>query len=184
MELLTRARAGDADAFTELVASHRRELHVHCYRILGSTQDAEDALQETLLAAWQGLAGFEARASLRTWLYRVATSRCLNALRAASRRPRRTPVSPPVEPPAPTRVGEVLWLEPYPDLLLEGLADREPGPEARYETREAVSLAFVTALQLLPPRQRAVLILRDVLGFHAGEVADILECTSWRSPAR
>jgi RNA polymerase sigma-70 factor (ECF subfamily) len=178
--LIAQARAGDDEAFRELIDPHRRELQVHCYRILGSAADAEDALQDTLLAAWQGLGGFEERASLRTWLYRVATSRCLNALRARSRRP---PVAAPpgqphplpgADPPPPTRLGEVTWLEPYPDALLAGLADSEPGPEARYEATEAISLAFITALQLLPPRQRAVLILRDVLGFRASEAAAAL----------
>jgi len=176
-DLLGRARAGDGEAFGQLVDPYRRELQVHCYRILGSVADAEDALQETLLSAWQGLAGFEGRASIRTWLYRVATSRCMDALRSARRRP---PVSPPpggLNPPEPTRLGEVLWLEPYPDLLLEGVADPTPGPEARYQAREAISLAFITALQLLPPRQRAALILRDVLGFHAAEAAHILGTT-------
>jgi RNA polymerase sigma-70 factor (ECF subfamily) len=176
-DLIARARAGDEEAFRQLVDPHRRELQVHCYRILGSAQDAEDALQETLLAAWQGLRGFEGRASIRTWLYRVATSRCLNALRSSSRRPRMDWPLPDLDPPDPTRLGEVVWLEPYPDVLLDGLADSSPGPEARYEAREAISLAFVTALQHLPPRQRAVLILRDVLGFHANEVAHILEST-------
>jgi RNA polymerase sigma-70 factor (TIGR02960 family) len=176
-DLVARARAGDAEAFRQLIDPYRRELRVHCYRILGSTQDAEDALQETLWAAWQGLGGFQGRASIRTWLYRIATSRCLNARRSASRRPRMDWPLPEVDPPEPTRLGEVVWLEPYPDVLLEGLADRTPGPEARYETQEAISLAFVTALQLLPPRQRAVLVLRDVLGFHAYEVAHILEST-------
>jgi RNA polymerase sigma-70 factor (TIGR02960 family) len=174
-DLIARARAGDEKAFSQLVDGHRRELHVHCYRILGSVQDAEDALQETLLAAWQGLESFEERASVRTWLYRIATRRCLNALRTASRRPRPDPPPFPVAPPEPTRMGEVVWLEPYPDVLLEELPDEQPGPEARYESSEAISLAFVTALQLLPARQRAVLILRDVLGFHASEVARILE---------
>jgi RNA polymerase sigma-70 factor (ECF subfamily) len=176
-DLLEQARAGDEEAFGRLVEGHRRELQVHCYRILGSVQDAEDALQETLLAAWQGLGGFEGRASLRTWLYRIATSRCLNAIRTAKRRPSRAPAQLPVEPPAPTRLGEVIWLEPYPDALLESLSDTAPGPEERYDAREAISLAFVTALQLLPPRQRAVLILRDVLGFHADEVAEMLGST-------
>ena len=150
---------------------------MHCYRILGSAQDAEDALQETMLAAWQGLRGFEERSSVRTWLYRVATNRCLNTQRSRRRRPRAG--SPPswADPLEPTRLGEVPWLEPYPDALLEGLADTAPGPEARFEAREAVSLAFVTAFQLLPPRQRAVLILRDVLAFQAREVASILEST-------
>jgi RNA polymerase sigma-70 factor (TIGR02960 family) len=175
--LTARARAGDADAFRELIGPYRRELQVHCYRILGSAQDAEDALQETLLAAWQGIGGFEGRASVRTWLYQVATSRCLNALRAASRRPQMNRPPSGLDLPEPTRLGEVSWLEPYPDVLLEGLADGAPGPEARYEATEAISLAFVTALQLLPPRQRAVLILRDVLGFRASEAAGILDTT-------
>jgi RNA polymerase sigma-70 factor (ECF subfamily) len=152
-------------------------LLVHCYRFLGSVHDAEDTLQETLLAAWQGLRGFEERASLRTWLYRVATNQCLKALRSSGRRPRMIAFPPGFEPPEPTRLGEVVWLEPCPEVLLEGLADRAPGPEARYEAKQAISLAFVTAVQLLPPRQRAVLILRDVLGFRAGDVADILEST-------
>src|SRR5215210_5775840 len=175
--LLTRARAGDGDAFRELIEPHRRELLVHCYRMLGSFQDAEDALQDTLLAAWRGLGGFEGRASLRTWLYRIATNRCLNERRSASRRPAKEWDVPEVEPPEPTRLGEVVWLEPFPDALLEGAIDVPLGPEARYEQTEAVSLAFVTALQVLPPRQLAVLILRDVLGFHANEVAEMLDST-------
>jgi len=175
--LMDRAQAGDAQAFGELVGPHRRELQVHCYRILGSAVDAEDALQETLLAAWQGLAGFEGRSSLRVWLFQIATRRCLNALRSASRRPPMEWPPPGIEVPEPTRLGEVTWLEPYPDVLLEGLPDAAPGPEARYEASEAISVAFVTALQLLPPRQRAVLILRDVLGFRASEAAGILDCT-------
>lgn len=174
-DLLARARAGDGDAFGQLIEPHQRELQVHCYRILGSAQDAEDVLQDTLLAAWRGLAGFEERSTLRAWLYRVATNRCLNALRAKRRRPAMDWPVPDVEPPEPTRLGEVVWLEPYPDALLEGLAATPPGPEARYELTEAISLAFVTALQILPPRQRAALILRDVLGYHAAEVADMLE---------
>ena len=173
---LTRARAGDEQAFRELTDPHRRELQVHCYRILGSVQDAEDALQETLLAAWRGLDGFEERSSLRAWLYTIATNRCLNVLRDGARRPqelRRLSF----EPPEPTRYGEVLWLEPYPDALLEGLPDAAPGPDARYEAHETVALAFVTALQRLPPRQRAALVLRDVLGFRAAEVASMLDTT-------
>jgi RNA polymerase sigma-70 factor (TIGR02960 family) len=177
-DVMSRARAGDGDAFRELTEPYRRELQVHCYRMLGSFQDAEDAVQDTLLAAWQGLGGFQERASLRTWLYRIATNRCLNALRAASRRPAREWDIPGVEPPEPTRLGEVVWLEPYPDTLLEGGISVPPGPEARYEQAEAISLAFVTALQLLPPRQVAVLILRDVLGFHASEVAGMLDSTT------
>jgi RNA polymerase sigma-70 factor (TIGR02960 family) len=176
-DLLTRARAGDQEAFRQLVEPYRHHLQLHCYRILGSFHDAEDALQETLLSAWQGLGGFEERASVRTWLYRVATNCCLKAQR--SRRRRQSVGSPPSWPdlPEPTQLGQVLWLEPYPDLLLDQLTDTAPGPEARFEAREAVSLAFVTALQLLPPRQRAVLILRDVLGFHAREVARVLDST-------
>lgn len=176
-DLMTRARAGDGDAFRELTEPHRRELQVHCYRMLGSFQDAEDALQDTLLAAWQGLGGFEGRASIRTWLYRIATNRCLNALRSARRRPATEWNNPQVEPPEPTHLGEVVWLEPYPDSLLDGAIDVPPGPEARYEQTEAISLAFVTALQVLPARQRAVLVLREVLGYHAKEVADMLDST-------
>ena len=144
--------------------------------MLGSLQDAEDALQETLLAAWLGLDGFEGRSSVRTWLYRIATNRCLNLLRSSARRPV-TAAPLPVPPPEPTRLGEVLWLQPYPDVLLEGLTDQAPGPEARYESREAISLAFVTAVQLLPPNQRAVLLLRDVLGYRASETAELLGLT-------
>jgi RNA polymerase sigma-70 factor (TIGR02960 family) len=176
-DLITRARAGDGDAFRALTDPYRRELQVHCYRMLGSLQDAEDALQDTLLAAWQGLDGFEERASIRTWLYRIATNRCLNALRSASRRPAKEWDLPTVDPPEPTSLGEVVWLEPFPDAVLEGAIDVPLGPEARYEQTETISLAFVTALQLLPPRQVAVLILRDVLGFHASEVADMLDAT-------
>ena len=177
-ELIEAAQAGDQKAFEQLIGPYQRELEVHCYRILGSAQDAEDALQETLLAAWRGLGGFEGRASVRTWLYQVATNRCLNALRSASRRPQQAtwPVAD-VEPPEPSRLTEVTWLEPYPDVLLAGLPDDRPGPEARYESFETISLAFITALQLLPARQRAVLILRDVLGFRAREVAETLDTT-------
>jgi RNA polymerase sigma-70 factor (TIGR02960 family) len=177
-ELLSRARAGDGEAFRELTESHRRELQVHCYRMLGSFADAEDAVQETMLAAWQGIGGFtEERASLRTWLYKIATNRCLNARRAASRRPAREWNVSQFEAPVPTPREEAAWLQPFPDALLEGAVDRPPGPEARYEQSEAISLAFITALQALPPRQVAVLILRDVLGFHASEVAGMLEAT-------
>ena len=176
-DLITRARAGDDEAFRMLTEPHRRELQVHCYRMLGSFQDAEDALQDTLLAAWQGIAGFQERSSIRTWLYRIATTRCLNARRAASRRLAKEWDVPKVEPPEPTRLGEVVWLEPYPDDALEGAIDVPPGPEACYEQAEAISLAFVTALQVLPARQLAVLILRDVLGFPAKEVADMLDST-------
>ena len=169
--VLARARTGDGDAFSELVEPHRRELQVHCYRILGSLQDAEDLVQETLVAAWRGLDRFEERASLRVWLYRIATNRCLNALRDRGRRPKEAAM---VEPPEPTRLSEPTWLEPYPDVLLDGIGDVSLGPEARYEATEAIALAFVAALQHLPPRQRCVLVLRDVLGLPSAEVADIL----------
>jgi RNA polymerase sigma-70 factor (TIGR02960 family) len=176
-DLISRARAGDGDAFRVLTDPYRRELEVHCYRMLGSFQDAEDALQDTLLSAWQAFGGFQGRASLRTWLYRIATNRCLNARRSASRRPAKEWDVPKVQPPEPTRLGEVVWLEPFPDAHLEGASSVPLGPEARYEETESISLAFVTALQALPPRQLAVLILRDVLGFHASEVAEMLDST-------
>jgi RNA polymerase sigma-70 factor (TIGR02960 family) len=173
-QLLARARSGDREAFAELTGPLQRELQVHCYRILGSASDAEDMLQETMMAAWRGLGRFEERSSLRTWLHAIATNKCLNQLRASRGGPLPEPAAP---LPEPTRSGEPLWLEPYPDALLADLPDAAPGPEARYETRESVSLAFVTALQYLPPRQRAALVLRDVLGFRAQETADMLGCT-------
>jgi RNA polymerase sigma-70 factor (TIGR02960 family) len=169
---LARARAGDEQAFRELTDPHRRELQVHCYRILGSMQDAEDLVQETLLAAWRGLPAFEGRSSVRSWLYRIATNRCLNALRDRSRRPREFPI---MDDPPPTRRVEPLHLEPYPDALLDELSDRAPGPAARYEARESIELAFIVALQRLPPGQRVALVLRDVLGFHTAEVAEMLD---------
>ena len=173
-QLLARARAGDGDAFAELVGPFQRELQVHCYRILGSFQDAEDVLQETLMAAWRGLDQFEGRSPVRAWLYRIATNKSLNALRAS--RPRPLPETT-TRLPEPNRRGEPLWLEPYPDMLLGELADTAPGPEARYEAREVVALAFLAALQHLPPMQRTALIIRDVLGFRAAEAAGILECS-------
>ena len=168
---------GDEVAFKELVERHRSELELHCYRLLGSIHSAEDAVQETFLAAWNGMGSFEGRSSLRTWLYRIATNCCLNMLRAGTRRPLPVDDLEKVPLPEPTRLGDVLWLEPFPDDLIDAIPDSAPGPEARYEIREAVSLAFVTALQLLPPRQRAVVILRDVLGYRAREVATILDST-------
>jgi RNA polymerase sigma-70 factor (TIGR02960 family) len=173
-QLLARARAGDGNAFAELTGPFRRELQAHCYRILGSAADAEDMLQETMMAAWRGLDRFEERSSMRTWLHAIATNKCLNHLRASRSAAQPAPAVP---LPEPTRSGEPLWLEPYPDALIGDLPDAAPGPEARYETRESVSLAFVTALQHLPPRQRAALVLRDVLGFRAAETAAILGCT-------
>jgi RNA polymerase sigma-70 factor (ECF subfamily) len=175
--LISKARAGDGEAFRELTEPYRRELHVHCYRMLGSFHDAEDALQDTLLSAWQGIGAFQERASIRTWLYRIATNRCLDALRSASRRPAVPWDMPAVEPPEPTRLGEVVWLEPFPDALLDAAGSTPLGPAARYEQTEAVSLAFVAALQSLPARQLAVLVLRDVLGYPAKEVADLLDTT-------
>jgi RNA polymerase sigma-70 factor (ECF subfamily) len=172
--MLECAVRGDEGAFRELTDPFRRELQMHCYRILGSMQDAEDALQETMLNAWRGLAGYQGRASLRSWLYRIATNRSLDMLRDAGRRPP-PPKDPPFVPPEPTRRCEPTWLEPYPDVLLEGIVDHAPGPEARYQSREMIQLAFIKALQQLPPRQRATLILRDVLGFRAAEVAEMLE---------
>jgi RNA polymerase sigma-70 factor (ECF subfamily) len=176
-DLLSKARAGDAEAFTALTSPHRGELQVHCYRMLGSFHDAEDVLQETLLAAWQGLERFDGRASLRTWLYKIATNRCLNALRAGKRRPAKALDVPGVKMPDPTRFGEVTWLEPFPDARLEGALDVPLGPEVRYEQTESISLTFVTALQVLPHRQLAVLILCDILGFQASEVSEMLDST-------
>jgi len=171
---LARARAGDGEAFRELVEPYRGELQAHCYRILGSVQDAEDVLQEALLAAWRSIGQFDGR-SLRAWLYRIATNRCLNYLRDESRRPRSAGLAglgPGMT--QPVRSGEPWWLEPYPDVLI---GDVTPGPEARYDARESIALSFVAGLQHLPPQQRAVLVLRDVLGFPAAEVAGILGTT-------
>jgi RNA polymerase sigma-70 factor, ECF subfamily len=175
---LEKARGGDEHAFRRIVEPHSGELHAHCYRMLGSLHDAEDAVQETLLRAWRGLDGFAGRSSPRTWLYAIATRACLDAI---ARRPKRVlpvdygPPSAPNTDPGPPLV-ESVWVEPYPNERL-GLADGYAAPEARYEQREAVELAFVAALQHLPARQRAVLILREVLGFSAREVATSLETT-------
>jgi RNA polymerase sigma-70 factor (ECF subfamily) len=172
-QTLARARSGDEDAFRRLTDPYRRELQLHIYRIVGSAQDAEDLLQETLLGAWRSLEQFEGRASVRAWLYRIATNRALDALRASRRRPE--DLQRMTEMPEPTRYGEPVWLEPYADVLLEDIRDDAPGPEARYEAREAIALAFTVGLQHLPPEQRAVLVLRDVLGFRAAEVAEMLD---------
>jgi RNA polymerase sigma-70 factor (TIGR02960 family) len=169
---LTRARSGDEEAFRELTDPYRRELQLHVYRIVGSVQDAEDLLQETLFAAWRSLEQFEGRASMRAWLYRIATNRALDALRARRRRPEEAQRM--TDAPKPTRRVEPVWLEPFPDVLLELVPDDAPGPEARYEAKEAIALAFIAGLQHLPPQQRAVLVLRDVLGFRAAEVAAML----------
>ena len=168
---LERAKRGDERAFATLVEPFRRELQLHCYRLLGSVHDAEDLVQETLLAAWRGLDGFEERASLRSWLYRIATNRSLNAIRERRRRPATENTMNPSET---RRVVEPSWLQPYPD---SALPDPTPGPEARYEQREAIQLSFIVALQQLPAKQRAALVLRDVLGFHTDESASILETT-------
>jgi RNA polymerase sigma-70 factor (TIGR02960 family) len=165
----------DEEAFRELTEAYRRELQLHIYRIVGSAQDAEDLLQETLLAAWRGFEQFEGRSSVRAWLYRIATNRSLDALRASRRRPEEERMT---QMPEPTRWSEPAWLEPYPDLLLEGIPDEAAGPEARYETKEAIALAFMVGLQHLPPQQRAVLVLRDVLGYRAEEAAEMLETSA------
>ena len=174
---LDRARAGSEQAFRELVGPYRHELHLHCYRMMGSLVDAEDMVQETLLAAWRGLDGFAGRSSIRTWLYRIATNSCLNALRDARRRALVEPV-PPFDPPSPSWRSEAAWLQPYPDTLLERAAAPVPGPAARYDSRESVELAFVAAVQELPPRQVAALLLCDVLGFSTAEVAAMLDTTA------
>src|SRR5437868_4489749 len=168
---LERAKAGDEHAFASLVEPFRRELQLHCYRLLGSVQDAEDLVQETLLAAWRGLDGFEERASFRSWLYRIATNRSFNAIRDRGRRPATENT---MNPSRIHRAPEPSWLEPYPDTALP---DPSPGPEARYEQQEAIQLSFIVALQQLPAKQRAALVLRDVLGFHTDEAASILETT-------
>lgn len=184
-QLLGAARAGDGDAYGRLVGPYRGELHAHCYRMLGSVPDAEDALQEALLRAWRGLPRFEGRSSLRSWLYKIATNACLKAIEG---RPKRVlpvdyaPAADPHEGPAGP-VTESVWLEPYPDERL-GLDGGLLGPDARYEQRESVELAFVAALQHLPARQRAVLILRDVLGFSARETARPWRRRRSRSTAR
>ena len=195
--LLILAQTGDGEAFGKLTDPFRRELQLHCYRMLGSAQDAEDLLQETLIAAWRGIGQFEGRSSLRAWLYRIATNQCLNSLRGSKARAlaaRRgapavqgvagtgaggLPGLPAGLPalPEPASDDEPTWLEPYPDELLAGLPDMAPGPEARYESRESISLAFITALQHLTPRQRAALVLRDACGYRAAEAAEILDCS-------
>jgi RNA polymerase sigma-70 factor (ECF subfamily) len=167
--------AGDEAAFAELLGRHRRELHLYCYRMLGSVTDADDLVQETIIAAWRGRADFAGRSSLRVWLYRIATNRCLNAIRDAKRRPPVAP-APPFEPPGPSGWGEVTWLQPYPDTWLS--PGRHPGPAEHYEAREGVELAFIAALQRLPARQTAAVILGDVMGYSRDEVAVMLGTTA------
>lgn len=175
-ELIDLARRGNRDAFERLIENHVRELHLHCYRMLGSLHDAEDLVQETLLRAWRSIGRFESRSSVRTWLYRIATNACLNAL---AERPRRAlpsglvPASGPFDPPRQP-ILEPVWLEPYPDRMLEELED----PATRYARRETIELAFLAAIHLLPPRQRAVLLLRDVLEWSAPEVAELLNTST------
>ena len=173
------ARGGDEFAFQRLVEPYRRELHAHCYRMLASVHDAEDALQDALLRAWRSLKGFEGRSSLRRWLYTISTNTCLDVINRRPKRvlpvdygPRTDPHDGPGEP-----VVESVWVEPYPDEAL-GLPDGPASPDARYEQRESVELAFIAALQLLPATQRAVLILREVLGFSAKETAETLDTTT------
>lgn len=173
---LDAAMAGDEQAFRAVISPHVRELHLHCYRMLGSITAAEDTLQEVLIAAWRGLDGFAGRSSVRTWLYRIATNRCLNAIRDGKRRTPPEPI-PPFDPPPPSRRGEITWLQPYPDSWLEHVTN-EDGPATRYETREAVEMAFIVALQRLPPRQAAALLLCDVLGYSTGEAATMLDTSA------
>ncbi len=175
---LEAARAGDQEAFERLIEPYRHELLVHCYRILGSFEDAEDMLQETLVRAWQHLDSFEGRSSLRAWFYKIATNACLDALDTRKRRGLSKELYARGDPsaPLPPASKEVVWVEPFPDEMI----DRQPSiyPEARYEVRESIMLAFVAALQKLPGRQRAVLLLCDVLGWNAAEAAEILDMTT------
>src|SRR5262252_4448331 len=180
-DLLEAARKRDREAFQRLVEPYRPELRLHCYRMLGTIDDAEDLVQETFLRAWRAVDRFEGRASVRSWLYRIATNACLNALasRARARRVLPEAVGPQaVEMPRGEPATEIPWLEPYPDAALEGVPDTAPGPDARYEMREAVQLAFVAAIQHLSPRQRAVLLLRDVRGWSAAETAGLLDSSA------
>jgi RNA polymerase sigma-70 factor (TIGR02960 family) len=171
--------AEDEAAFAELLARHRRELHLHCYRMLGSVTDADDLVQETIIAAWRGRSDFTGRSSLRVWLYRIATNRCLNAIRDAKRRPPSAPV-PPFEPPEPSGWGEMTWLQPYPDAWLSRMPGWPSGPAEQYEAREIIELAFIAALQRLPPRQTAAVVLCDALDYSQGEAAAILGTTAVR----
>ncbi|HEX7293304.1 MAG TPA: sigma-70 family RNA polymerase sigma factor [Solirubrobacterales bacterium] len=177
-EMLEAARGGDESAFANLVEPYRSELQAHCYRMLGSVHDAEDALQEALLRAWRGLKRFEGRSSLRSWLYTIATNACLDSIAKRPKRvlPTEYPAADPSEGPGEPLI-ETVWVEPYADEAM-GVEDGPAAPEARYEQREGVELAFIAALQYLPATQRAVLILREVLGFSANEAAEVLETTT------
>ena len=163
------AKAGDEAAFASLVERYRRELHVHCYRMTASFEDAEDLVQETFLRAWRNRASFEGRSTFRSWLYRIATNACLDAVAQGARR---APSDPGAALPAPA---DLPWLQPYPDLLLDGAAPSEGEPAAAAVSKETIELAFLAAIQHLPPRQRAVLIVRDVLGWSAKDTASLLE---------
>lgn len=174
--MFDRARSGDEQAFRELIEPYRDELHLHCYRILGSLTDADDMLQETLFAAWRSLDSVANHSAVRAWLYRIATNRCLNELRAARRRRPPEP-TPPFEPPEPTHRSDIPWLQPYPDSLLAGMPATAPGPEEVYDAKESVRLAFIASLQRLPPRQAAAVVLRDVLRYSLAEVAAMLDIT-------
>jgi RNA polymerase sigma-70 factor, ECF subfamily len=178
--LMEAAKRGDHDAFQQLAASHRRELRLHCYRMLGSIHDAEDAVQESLLRVWRGLGDFEGRASFRNWLYKIATHACLNMLAVRQRTSRLLPhdIGPPSHAIPLEPATDIAWLDPYPDEPIANVSANEPGPDARYESHEAVQLAFVAAIQRLPPLQRAVLLLRDVLGWSAAEVASLLDTSA------
>jgi RNA polymerase sigma-70 factor (ECF subfamily) len=178
--LVDSAWQGDRDAFQQSAEPYRRQLQVHCYRMLGSLHEAEDLVQDTFLRAWRARARFEGRTSFRNWLYRIATNACLNALaaRPTGRRILPEAYGPPTDRlPEGKPATEVAWLEPYPDAALDQIADASPGPDARYEMRESVQLAFVAAIQQLPPRQRAVLLLRDVLGWSAAETGQLLDAS-------
>ena len=176
--LLAVAKSGDRESFQQLIEPYRRELQVHCYRMLGSFHDAEDLAQETYLRAWRSLATFDGRSSIRYWFYRIATNACLNVLAA---RPSAGRVLPEMQHPATEQMpdrepaSDIAWLEPYPDSALDGIADDAPGPEARYEMSEAVHLAFLAVIQLLPPRQRAALLLSDVMGWSAADTARLMD---------
>ncbi len=177
--ILTAVRSGDESAFGAITERYRRQLHVHCYRMTGSVDDAEDLVQETMLRAWRSRASFEGRSSFRNWLYRIATNACLNALERSPRRVTAPDITPAINDPrsTPKWVPELPWLQPYPDELLEPTASQEAEPEAVVEARETIQLVYLAAIQNLPPRQRAVLILRDALDWSAKETADLLDMT-------
>jgi RNA polymerase sigma-70 factor, ECF subfamily len=171
-------RVADESAFSELAERHRRELQLHCYRVLGSFEEAEDLVQETFLRAWRARESFEGRSSFRAWLYRIATNVCLDALKHRPRRLLPSQLGPPTNPPLPVQPpADLPWLQPYPDQLLEGIAPTEEGPEAVVVARETIEIAFLAAIQLLPPKQRAALIVRDVLGWSAKETASLLDAS-------